>query len=138
MTPRVLIGFETSGVVRRALWLLMEKDIRLYLMANTEGRYDNINKATLHATMCENWCKVVLGIDKYPSSDESFASHGEANIQVLRRIHDETRMVTSYLDTEIGFPIYDRNPDYDALAPLFFEKFLDVCESAMASQWGGR
>jgi len=100
----------------RALWALMEFDANRYLIANTAGRQDGAEKAQRHMNLCHTYLKVMHGLE-YKHS-------------LMMFIHDYSQSLTSYLDEKIGFPVYDKHPDYSTLSRLFVAKFVEVCGAA--------
>ena len=99
--------------LKHALWLLMEHDIHRYLMSNAHGRWDGAEKAQKHTSMCN----ILVSVYTQQPLDE--VSHTE----LWDIVHTTSQVLTDNLDTEIGFPLESR-PDYNVLAPLFFERFI--------------
>ena len=99
-----------------------------YILANQHC--DGALKAHKHDELCRFYVSVVLGCDP---DDARQRRRGGSEI-IYQRIHDHTSNLTSYMDTEIGFKIGERN-DLDVLEPAFFEKFhalaLEAALSAM-------
>jgi len=104
---------------RNLLWLLMEFDINRYLMSNADGRWDGSEKASRHRNLVNTYVTGVTGCD----TDNCFD-----HIEYWEAIHRTTQALTSHLDEVIDFPLFGR-PDYDALAPEFFDKFIELCDS---------
>ena len=107
---------------KHACWLHLSFAINRYLMSNAEGRYDGAEKAIRHLGMSYFYAAVVKGVD----IDTARIHHHDEYMAV----HDHTQTLTDNLDTEIGFPLTGR-PDYDKLAPLFFEKFHTLAMQAL-------
>ncbi len=108
-----------SRYFRNACWLSQASNAHRYLMCNAEGRWDGAQKAYVHAEMCSFYVAIAEGI-----SDELLARAKASD--KWKAVHEATQALTDNLDTEIGFPLKGR-PDYDTLAPLFFERFHDIC-----------
>jgi hypothetical protein len=112
---------------KRALWQLMRFHIHRYLMSNTQGRLDGFEKAQRHLELSEIYVKVRLGLGwDYGLEDR------DDMYDIQMKVHDATQAMTSHMDTAIGFPVFDNRPDYDDLAPKFFEKFLELADAEMA------
>ena len=107
---------------KHACWLHMEFDIHRYLMCNAEGRWDGAEKATRHQELCVFFLSASLGLTGDYS--EVFDS------PVYKAVHEHTQKLTSYMDTEIGFPLKG-SPGYDELAPKFFERFFELANKAI-------
>lgn len=105
----------------RALYGQMRFDIMRYLIANTHGRLDGAEKAERHLKLSTCFCDMVFGADEYETD-------------VMMAVHDGTQALTSYMDTEIGFPVFDRHPDIDTLAPLFFARFIELAHAALSTK----
>lgn len=108
-----------SGQFKHACWLHLSFAINRYLMSNAEGRCNGAEKATRHLEMSRFYAAVVRGVEEH-----------QANHVECMAVHDHTQTLTDNLDTEIGFPLVGR-PDYDKLAPLFFEKFHTLAMQAL-------
>ena len=93
-----------------------------YLMANAEGRLNGFEKAEKHRELCSFYVAVTHECDPV----EAMSKHPGA----YQAVHRETQKLTDYLDEAIGFPLHGR-PDYDALAPLFFERFHALALAAL-------
>lgn len=89
--------------------------IARYLMSNAHGRWNGAEKAQRHAELCAFY--VACAFDLADESDVRRDHEDE-----FQAVHEATQALTSNLDEEIGFPL-DSQPDYDALIPLFFERF---------------
>ena len=86
-----------------------------YLMSNTDGRLDGAEKSLRHMELCRFYTSVFSG-----DTDIDHVRHQHEDL--FQVIHTKTQELTDYLDEQIGFPLNGR-PDYDALAPLFFDRF---------------
>jgi len=98
----------------------MEFDIHRYLIANSHGVCDGAAKAHHHLNLCRMYVasKKLCRTDEVDDVSDYFES-----------IHSSTQRLTDNMDTLIEFPI-DSKPDYDELAPKFFEQFIilaDMC-----------
>lgn len=100
---------------RRACWLHLNHTIVRYLMSNAEGRLDGAEKAMRHIELCTFYVAVTRGIELHDV-------RGGATEQIYQAVHSHTQALTDNMDELIGFPLVGR-PDYDELAPLFFERF---------------
>jgi hypothetical protein len=94
--------------------------VHRYLMANTHGRWDGAEKATRHRELCQFYAAVHLEVEP---EDVELAG------PMYAAIHEGTQALTDYLDEAIGFPL-EGKPDYDLLAPLFFERFHTLAMAA--------
>jgi hypothetical protein len=103
------------------LWLKMEFAIHRYLMSNAEGREDGAEKAQRH----DELCKIYVASVRLCTLPSVRHFHEE----YYQEVHEKTQELTSYLTTALGFPETGR-PDYDLLAPMFFEKFIKLADSA--------
>ena len=103
----------------RACRLHADFAINRYLMSNADGRESGAEKAQRHHELCEFYVDVFRGED-----DEDQNWYWAA--------HTATQQLTDNLDTEIGFPLKGA-PDYDKLAPLFFERFHALASAALAT-----
>lgn len=93
-----------------------------YLMSNTAGRLCGAEKAQRHAELCSFY------VGAFHASDPEHAARDhEAD---FKAVHTATQALTDYLDERIGFPL-DSVPDYDKLAPLFFEQFHGLAVQAL-------
>ncbi|MEW5833014.1 MAG: hypothetical protein AB1763_09285 [Campylobacterota bacterium] len=86
--------------------------VHRYLMSNAEGRWDGSEKAEKHIALCEFYLSC-FGIDKVEE------------YEIFEAVHDATQELTDSLDEQIGFPLKGR-PDYDTLAPKFFDIFHEI------------
>jgi hypothetical protein len=86
-------------------------------------------KAQRHMELCQFYVAALRGV----SLDDA-RLHCEDDYQA---VHAKTQELTDYLDEAIGFPLAGR-PDYDALEPLFFERFhalaLDALQACSAAR----
>jgi hypothetical protein len=107
---------------KHAIWLHLSFAVNRYLMSNADGRINGAEKGTRHLEMSTFYVAVVKGVE------EQFARmHYRTECTA---VHDHTQSLTDNLDLEIGFPLIGR-PDYDTLAPLFFEKFHALAMQAL-------
>jgi len=125
----------TEQRLKHALYMLMSFPIHRYLMANTAGREDGNEKATAHLRLSFIYVASRMGIvdvdgasrvmagDK--THDNGWVEHGT---MAYTYIHDATQELTGYMDEVIGFPLEDNRPDYDTLAPKFFEEFIRLAD----------
>lgn len=107
--------------------------VHRYLMCNSAGRLDGAEKALRHAELCRFYLAVVYGTHDPDRAGGEYPDEYE-------RVHDATQALTDYMDEAIGFPIEGR-PDYDKLAPAFFERFHALAMQALtanAEVKGGR
>ena len=110
-----------------ALRTLMEHHIHRYLMANTHGRCSGYDKATHHIQLSYIYVANRAGfvdIDRAPRLETTDLK------MVYTIIHDASQELTDYMDEVIGFPIDDPRPDYDTLAPKFFDEFIRLADAA--------
>jgi hypothetical protein len=108
---------------KNAARISLQFAVHRYLQSNSKGRLNGVEKAEAHSQMCIFYvaCK-----------------HGIADTFRVRRnhedeyqlVHEATQSLTSYLDEQIGFPIH-AVPDYDDLAPKFFDKFHQIATKAL-------
>jgi len=109
---------------KNACWLHLSFAINRYLMANADGRQDGHEKAQRHLELCYFYLAAFKGVDidqaRIDFIDEYLA------------LHEHTQALTDYLDEQIGFPLKGR-PDYDKLAPMFFEKFHALAMESLAA-----
>jgi len=111
-------------VFKQACWLHLSFAIHRYLMSNAHGRWDGAEKAQRHDEMCRFYVAAVRGVE----SVDLVRRHHERDYQA---VHTQTQALTDNLDTAIKFPL-NEHPDYDALAPLFFDRFHDLALQALA------
>lgn len=112
-----------AELFRHACWHANSLVIHRYLMSCAEGRWDGAEKAQRHAELCTFYVAAVRGV----ADSAHVRRHHEGDYQF---VHGATQALTDNLDTEIGFPLTGR-PDYDKLAPLFFERFHDLAIRAL-------
>ncbi len=93
-------------------------------MANSAGRLDGAEKASRHRELCSFYVAVATGLD---DADDAPSMH----LELYRAVHAATQQLTDRLDDAIGFPLASR-PDYEALAPMFFEQFHALALTALA------
>lgn len=111
---------------KQACRLSLDHAIRRYLMSNAKGRLDGYEKAQRHIELCTFYVAAVRGVD-----DLAMVRRGsEGHEDDFQAVHDATQALTDHLDEVIGFPL-DSRPDYDALAPLFFEHFHSMAMQAL-------
>lgn len=115
---------DAALMFKQACRLHLDHAIHRYLMSNAAGRINGAEKATRHIELCTFYVAAVRGIDDL---DKVRRNVGEADYQ---SVHQATQALTDHLDEVIGFPIKDR-PDYDALAPKFFEHFHELAMKAL-------
>jgi len=125
----------TEQRLKHALYMLMSFPIHRYLMANTAGRLDGNEKADVHLRLSNIYVASQMGIVDADGAkrvmagaktrDDGWVQHGT---MAYTYIHDATQKLTDYMDEVIGFPIDDTRPDYDALAPKFFEEFIRLAD----------
>lgn len=94
-----------------------------YLMSIAEGRWDSAEKAMRHRELCQFYVAAVHGLN---DPEAVHLSHDDA----YHALHEATQALTDNLDDEIGFPL-EGLPDYDALEPLFFERFHELAMAAL-------
>ena len=99
---------------KHVCWLHTQHLVNRYLMSNADGREDGAEKAHRHIQLCCFYVAAIRGVEE----DSFEAKLGDD----FDAVHELTSDFTSYMDEQIGFPLKGR-PDYDKLAPLFFEKF---------------
>lgn len=116
------MDMEFERLFKHACWLHLDHAIHRYLLCNTEGRLDGAEKATQHLEMSYFYVAAVKGLDP-----EQVRLH-ERNAYMA--VHDHTQLLTDNLDVEIGFPLTGR-PDYEDLAPKFFERFHELAMQAL-------
>lgn len=117
---------DDSARLKHSLWLHLEQAVARYLMCNAHGRWDGAEKAERHNQMCSFYVAVWLGIEPDAVGKFPRAAHAFQTVRVA------TRELTDYLDERIDFPLAG-TPDYDALAPKFFEQFHHLAVKALGS-----
>ncbi|KVP96659.1 hypothetical protein WJ97_12305 [Burkholderia ubonensis] len=108
---------------RQACWLSLQHTVMRYLMSNVHGRWDGAEKAHRHDELCRFYVAAIRGVNNL---DHVRRQH-EDDYQL---VHDHTQSLTNHLDEAIGFPL-DSQPDYDDLAPKFFERFHVLALAAL-------
>lgn len=104
--------------LKRACWKATKFEINRYLMANADGRWDGAEKAQRHGELCDFYLYV---FSKGSLEDLNHYDRFDVLTENRRKLHRATQDgLTDRLDEVIGFPIKGR-PDYDSLAPAFFE-----------------
>lgn len=96
--------------------------VHRYLMSNAAGRECGAEKALRHAELCSFY----VGAFHASNPDHAARDH-EAD---FKAVHTATQALIDYLDERIGFPLGSM-PDYDKLAPLFFEQFHSLAVQAL-------
>lgn len=108
---------------KNACRIHLDFPIHRYLMSNADGREDGAEKALRHLEMCYFYLAAYKGV----SVDQARRDF----IDEYSALHDHTQALTDSLDEQIGFPLKGR-PDYDTLAPLFFERFHQLATEFLA------
>lgn len=111
---------------KQACRLHLDHAMHRYLISNTAGRLDGGEKAQRHIELCTFYVAAVRGVNDLDMVRRGRDGHEDD----YQAVHDTTQALTDYLDEEIGFPLESR-PDYDALVPLFFEKFHALAMKAL-------
>ena len=110
---------------KHVCWINTAWTIHRYLMSNADGRWDGAEKALRHRELCQFYVAAVRGQE--PDAVQSVDNPD------YTAVHDATAEgLTDRLDEVIGFPITGR-PDYDSLAPKFFEQFHALAMSALCA-----
>jgi hypothetical protein len=117
----VVAGMEAK--LKRSLWNAAEHKINRHLMSNAHGRWDGAEKGETHRELCRLFISALL--DRDIESVSSITPEFKA-------VHEGTQALTAYLDEVIGFPLDDDRPDYEGLAPKFFEHFYTLAQAALA------
>jgi hypothetical protein len=91
-------------------------------MCNADGRQDGAEKADRH----DKLCRTFLAYHHKCNPDLSRRKHNDD----WWKVHNKTQELTSFMDEKIGFPLKGR-PDYDKLAPLFFDMFIELATAAI-------
>ena len=105
---------------RHLLWMLMQFSIGRYLLSNTYGRLNGLEKSEKHIELSA----IFIAAKTFSDTDSA------KNHENLMLIHDATTKLTDHLDKEIGFPINDQPEDYEELSRKFFDKFICLAEEA--------
>jgi len=120
----------TEERLTAALRSMMDFHIHRYLMVNTIGRLDGSEKADQHLRLSYIYVANRVGL---VNPDGAFRvevnnTHGK---MAWRIVHDATQELTDYMDEVIGFPLEEGvRPDYDELAPKFFDEFIRLADEA--------
>lgn len=114
---------------KQACWLHLSHAIHRYLMSNADGRQSGAEKALRHIELCTFYVAAVRGVDNVDHVRRGIPVDLEPDYQA---VHKATQALTDHLDEVIGFPLKGR-PDYDALAPQFFEKFHTLAMKALSA-----
>lgn len=109
--------------LKQACWLHLNFAVHRYLMSNADGRASGAEKAQRHEEMSAFYVAVFKGVEV-----EQVRRH---YAREYKDVHDKTQELTDNLDIEIGFPLRG-TPDYDDLAPKFFERFHALALQAMS------
>ena len=125
----------TEQRLKHALYMLMSFPIHRYLMSNTAGRESGFEKAEQHLHLSYIYVASQMGIVDPDGAtrvmvgkkthENGWEEHGT---MAYTYIHDATQELTDYMDEVIGFPVDDPRPDYDTLAPKFFEEFIRLAD----------
>lgn len=108
--------YKQANMFKQACWIANSFTIHRYLMSNADGRWDGFEKAQCHMTLCKFYVAVFHGLD---------VDDLEVINDDYEAIHTATQQLTDNLDEMIGFPLKGR-PEYDELAPKFFEIFHQI------------
>ncbi len=109
---------------RHLMWLMVQDDIHQYLRACTAGRLSGARKAQVHIELVDNYIAWWFQCEKHQAKQCE---------EKLWAVHDATRVFTDHMDEAIGFPPYDEHPDYDDLAPLFFQEFHKIAVKVLST-----
>ena len=119
---------EDKKRIKHLLWLMMEFSINRYLMANTKGRESGGEKADNHI----NLSMIYVASVKFCDVDDAGQFSSEKGRHLLyMTVHNKTQELTDFMDEFIGFPLEDTRPDYETLAPKFFEEFIRLADLAI-------
>jgi hypothetical protein len=113
---------EYEKLFKRACEIYCDYTISRYLIVNTSGQENGIEKASRHQELCEFYADVFGWMN-----NDSFT-----DTEAIETLHDTSQSLTSYLDAQIGFPLTGR-PDYDKFRKLFFERFHELAMSVYES-----
>jgi len=134
-----MLRMETENInrVKHMLWLLMDRHVHRYLLVNTVGREDGGEKAEHHLQMSYIYVASRMGtpIDLASRITYNWSSDSGTvyNAMLYKHIHDSTQELTGYMDEVIGFPLEEGvRPDYNDLAPKFFNEFIRIADKAFA------
>ena len=90
-------------------------------MANTEGRLDGAEKAHRHLELCKTFIQAYFCCPEHEAR--------RCYLDEYNEVHDHTQYLTDFMDEEIGF---DTNkPNYDKMAPLFFNRFIELAKQSL-------
>lgn len=107
------------------LWILMKSSIKDYLQECTPGSH-GCRRADYHTKICN------IYVASYTGEDIPLTGVVE-DVDLWEWIHDESTMLTAYMDERIGFPIDKKTlsrADLKRLAPLFFKEFIKEADRA--------
>lgn len=127
--PPTVAEKAAKQMFKQACRLHLDHTINRYLMSNAHGRLDGAEKAQRHIQLCTFYVAAVRGVDDLDMVRRGLESHEDD----FQAVHEATQALTDHLDEVIGFPLDDR-PDYDALVPLFFERFHELALQALGVQ----
>lgn len=111
------------------LWSLMKDTIADYLKECTPGSH-GCRRADYHIKLCN------IYLVSYTGEDMPVGCNAVEDVDLWEHIHDESTMLTAYMDERIDFPIDKRDlsrADLKRLAPLFFKEFLKEADRAYES-----
>ena len=114
-------------MLKHALWLASSFTVHRYLMSNAEGRWSGAEKAACHDELCCLYVAVFRGVEV-----DQVRVDLEADWMA---VHDATQELTDHMDVVIGFPLKGV-PDYEALAPKFFDHFHRLATHALRASHG--
>ena len=98
------------------LFQALELEIHRYLMSNTYGREDPIEKAERHM----NISRILVGFVLCTKYIEL------KHFEIMHEVHDYlAEILTDRMDEVIGFPIYEKIYDYDNLVLKFFNIIIE-------------
>ena len=98
------------------LFQALEFEIHRYLMSNTFGREDGNEKAERHMNISRILVSFIL-CTKYIEFK---------HFEIMHEVHDYlAEILTDRMDEVIGFPIYNKRPDYDNLVLKFFNIIIE-------------
>lgn len=104
------------------LWQIMEQGITDYLVFCTDNSFVDCREKL---DLCADFVKVYIGAVKMiPPNSVDIAGTD------YMLVSNATRKLTDHIDTIIDFP-REGKPDYEALSPKFFHKFLELAFSVM-------
>lgn len=114
-------------MLKHALWLASSFTVHRYLMSNAEGRWSGAEKATCHDELCRLYVAVFRGVE---------VDHVRIGLEAdWMAVHDATQELTDHMDVVIGFPLKGV-PDYEALAPKFFDHFHRLATHTLRASHG--